>query len=106
MRSAGLRTPKRRGEKVLATGVEDGRRVDVVRAANVPLPHGTHYAVLPGGALEVTAHLTGRVLGFRRRWTRAAEGTAVAHDGVCLPVGVPAPGAPGGWWSPLLLPEG
>jgi Protein of unknown function (DUF4031) len=110
LQSAGLRTPKRRGEKVLATGVEDGRRVDVVRAGAVPLPHGTHYRVRADGGLEVTARLTGRVLGFRRRWTRTATGTVVVHDGVCAPHdGAPHRPAPAGgadgWWSPLLAPE-
>ena len=105
---AGLRTPKRRGEKVLATGVEDGRRVDVVRARAVPLPHGTHHLVLEDGGARVTAELTGRVLGFRRRWTRTAAGTAVVHDGLCAPEGpLPPAGSAraGDWWAPLLVPE-
>jgi hypothetical protein len=105
LQSAGLRTPKRRGEKVLATSVEDGRRVDVVRADAVPRPHGTHY-VVDGTELRTTAHLAGRVLGFRRRWTRTGAGTVVLHDGVCTPEGPLTVPPPGAWWSPLLSPEG
>jgi hypothetical protein len=103
LQSAGLRTPKRRGEKVLASGVEDGVRVDVVRADVVPLPHGTHYLVTGPDLVEV-AQLTGRVRGFRRRWSRTRAGTVVVHDGVCVREGVLAV-PPDRWWSPLVAPD-
>lgn len=105
LRSAGLRTPKRRGEKVLATSTEDGQRVDLVRAGTVPLPHGTHVLARADGRVEVTAQLSGRVLGFRRRWTRTGAGTVVVHDGVCARDGLPPVAPPDAWWAPLLAPE-
>ncbi|MCI2239917.1 DUF4031 domain-containing protein [Paenibacillus sp. TRM 82003] len=124
VRAAGLRTPKRRGEKVLGTAVVAGARVDVVRAARVPAPHGTHGllvvtgdAVLlaPDGRLPPAAEPGQRpVLGFRRTWRRAGGRTAVVHDGLLLPAdgdrpatGVRAvplddPAVATAWWWPLV----
>lgn len=104
LQQSGLRTPKRRGEKVVATSTEGGVRVDVVRADHVPQPHGTHYTVT-GRGLEVTAELTGQVLGFRRRWTRTPAGTQVVHDGLCAEDRSAGDLPPGSWWSPLLRPD-
>ncbi len=129
VRAAGLRTPKRRGEKVLATTDVAGTRVDVVRAPRVPAPHGTGHllSVTAAGVLLTAA---GRlplappgepggaprpVLGFRRTWRRGADGTAVLHDPVLLSAPGEAPGAgpgartaplgdpavTGAWWWPL-----
>lgn len=118
VRAAGLRTPKRRGEKVVATALEDGRRVDVVRARRVPTPHGDHRIArtdatgrleLSGQDLPGTDDLgAGRVVGFRRRWIRHDGVYDLRHDGVV--VAGPLPGAPTGplaqrWWAPLLAPE-
>ena len=53
LRAAGLRRPKRRGEKVLTTGAgAAGARADVLVASRVPAPRGTCRAVLldPAGA--------------------------------------------------------
>ncbi|WP_432561274.1 DUF4031 domain-containing protein [Kineococcus sp. SYSU DK003] len=119
VRAAGLRTPKRRGEKVLSTTVVDGRRVDVVRAAAVPFPHGVHRAVVVEGGrlvlgtdgdLPVVEALRGSVVGFRRTWWRTAGGWELRHDGVTAPGG-PVPDRwherlPARWWTPLLRPEG
>nr|WP_246314608.1 DUF4031 domain-containing protein [Kineococcus aurantiacus] len=120
VRAAGLRTPKRRGEKVLSTAVVDGHRVDVVRSAGVPAPHGEHrVARLVGGRLDLTddgdlprvAHpgavpgvQPGVVAGFRRRWTRTPAGLTLHHDGVVL-LADRFPGRlPDRWWTPLLHP--
>ncbi|WP_432504936.1 DUF4031 domain-containing protein [Kineococcus arenarius] len=119
LRAAGLRTPKRRGEKVVSTGTGSsaGVRVDVVRAARVPAPHGTHHllvvtgvvtgvvtaprVLLDGGRLPLaaprgTGHAPVRTaLGFRRTWWCEDGCTRVRHDGLWLPAPgeVPAPGA-------------
>ncbi|MGI4895513.1 MAG: DUF4031 domain-containing protein [Janthinobacterium lividum] len=93
VRAAGLRTPKRRGERVFSTTMTAQGRVDVVRAAIVPLPHGAHRVVrlhaggvvLESGDLpEVTGLGARRVLGFRRRWGRVGGETVVVHDGLLL----------------------
>ncbi|WP_337059307.1 DUF4031 domain-containing protein [Kineococcus sp. G2] len=128
VRASGLRTPKRRGEKVLGTAVVAGARVDVVRAARVPAPHGTHGLLVltgagvllaAGGRLPAPAGPGERtVLGFRRTWRRAGDAgtagsTAVVHDGLLLPAegerpaaGVRAvplddPAVAAAWWWPL-----
>ncbi|WP_432511401.1 DUF4031 domain-containing protein [Kineococcus sp. SYSU DK001] len=116
LRAAGLRTPKRRGEKVLRSTVVDGHRVDVVRAAAVPPPHGTHrvartragrLVLAADGDLPVTAHLHGHpgtaVAGFRRWWLRTAAGYDLRHDGLLVEPGAPVP-ATDRWWAPLLNP--
>ena len=118
LRAAGLRTPKRRGEKVLvsSTPPDVGRtgllRVDVVRSDRVPAPHGEHLLTTAAGAPVGHVPDAGerRVLGFRRTWSRTPGGVEVAHEGVVLAGrgdARPAPGepaeAPGaGWWTPLL----
>jgi len=110
LRAAGLRTPKRRGEKVVSTAVVDGQRVDVVRSSRVPSPHGEHL-LLRSGAAEVVegAVPAGRVLGFRRRWVRGPRGFDLRHDGVVMAGVVSAgevlDGGAGEWWSALLAPE-
>jgi len=108
LRAAGLRTPKRRGEKVLRS-TSPGRdgacgatacgatasggaapvgvvRVDLVRAAAVPAPHAGHVVVHADGreAARVADPGTRRVLGFRRTWSRTPAGTQVQHEGVLL----------------------
>ncbi|WP_432522749.1 DUF4031 domain-containing protein [Kineococcus sp. SYSU DK006] len=119
LRAAGLRTPKRRGEKVLASApTAGGGRVDVVRADAVPAPHAGHrLLVLEGervllaadGDLPALPAPRGRALGFRRRWRRTATGTAVTHEGLWQDTGAPAPAVgrwaavpAGAWWVPLL----
>lgn len=116
VRAAGLRTPKRRGEKVVHTEVVAGERVDVVRSARVPAPHGTHRVartvrgrlVLQDGDLPVldvlTASLAASVAGFRRRWSRSAAGVRLEHDGVVV-LDVPDGPLPTAWWAPLLRPD-
>ncbi|WP_323132379.1 DUF4031 domain-containing protein [Kineococcus indalonis] len=127
VRAAGLRTPKRRGEKVLATtSPAPGVRVDVVRCARVPAPHGAHLLLVPAaGGVLLTARgelpaapggACGRpALGFRRTWRHGPAGTAVRHDGLlpAAPGEVPDPGArartaalddpalAAAWWLPL-----
>ncbi|MEZ0165691.1 DUF4031 domain-containing protein [Kineococcus sp. LSe6-4] len=114
VRAAGLRTPKRRGEKVVRTGVVDGRRVDVVRARHVPAPHGTHRLVrveagrlvlAADGDLPVLPGLTpahaAAVAGFRRRWSRSSRGVRVEHDGLVV-LAAPQGPLPPAWWAPLL----
>ncbi|WP_432525962.1 DUF4031 domain-containing protein [Kineococcus auxinigenes] len=119
--AAGLRTSKRRGEKVVGTGTGTGSlagvRVDVVRAARVPAPHGSRHllvvtgdvtgdvsagrVLLDGGRLPLAApggteHAPVRTaLGFRRTWWREDGRTRAPHDGVWLPAPgeVPAAGA-------------
>ncbi|NAZ83978.1 DUF4031 domain-containing protein [Kineococcus sp. R8] len=114
LRAAGLRTPKRRGEKVLAsTPVTDGgpvHRVDLVRGAHVPGPCDAHLVVTADGEqVAVVTDVGGRrVLGFRRTWSRTPEGVRVRHEGVLL--AGPADGAPAAgrsaaapaWCRPLL----
>ncbi|MEZ0491842.1 DUF4031 domain-containing protein [Kineococcus sp. TBRC 1896] len=117
VRTAGLRTPKRRGEKVVHTGVVAGQRVDVVRARHVPAPHGTHRVVRSAagrlvladdGDLPVLDDLTrapaGTVVGFRRRWTRSTGGVRVEHDGLVVLSDPPVVVAGAGWWRHLLSP--
>lgn len=118
LQRTGLRTPKRRGEKVLATSSGEGWRVDVVRARRVPAPHGDHLllTVAPGPTspapvrADPVGDLTaGTVLGFRRRWTTGPGGTAVVHDGVLAAPGVggsPAVDPGQAWWSVLLVAPG
>ncbi|WP_432570333.1 DUF4031 domain-containing protein [Kineococcus sp. SYSU DK005] len=125
LRAAGLRTPKRRGERVLATtSPAPGVRVDVVRAARVPAPHGTHLLLVPaGGGVLLSARgalppapagARGRAaLGFRRTWRRGPAGTAVRHDGLlpaapgevevagARPAALDDPALAGAWWLPL-----
>lgn len=116
LQRSGLRTPKRTGEKVLATTPSRGGRVDVVRARAVPVPHGEHLLLTATSdgvlARTVTDLAAGTVLGFARRWTTGPGPVTVRHDGVLaapdlltsLPLSPGAtasgPGAP--WWSALL----
>lgn len=116
VRAAGLRTSKRRGEKVVATGRDQGRRVDVVRAGHVPAPHGVHRIArtdpagrlaLADGDLPLVGDLAqGRVVGFRRRWIRHEGVFDLRHDAIVLVGAFPDPaGLPAAWWAPLLRPE-
>lgn len=133
VRAAGLRTPKRRGEKVLTTTSAGGRRVDVVRARVVPLPHGVHRIArldpagrlhLADGDLPVVDELPGSadpggggvvagvVVGFRRRWIRHDGAFDLRHDGIVLAAALPVEppdgfprDLPDRWWTPLLRPE-
>jgi hypothetical protein len=105
LRAAGLRTPKRRGEKVLRStspagtspagtapaGTAGGEaagvvRVDLVSATAVPAPHAGHVVVRADGreVARVADPGARRVLGFRRTWTRTPAGTRVEHEGVLL----------------------
>lgn len=120
LQRSGLRTPKRRGEKVLATTAGPGGRTDVVRARRVPAPHGVHLLLTPvdegddgdhdGGASQrvradpVTDLRAGTVLGFRRRWSTGPGTTTVVHDGVVAAPGTAGTGPAGAWWSVLLPP--
>jgi len=134
LRAAGLRTPKRRGEKVLRStaagdGAPDGAgdpagggvvRVDLVRAAAVPAPHAGHVVVAVDGRAVARVADPGirSVLGFRRTWSRTPTGTVVAHEGVLLagptddgppdgsPPDGPPPAATDAWWAPLLAEGG
>lgn len=108
----GLRTPKRRGEKVLATATTDGQRVDVVRAGDVPTPWGEHVLLSLEGGVPVASPTrdlaAGRVLGFRRLWDRTGDLTTVRHDGVVAGPELLAaePRGPfGPWWGVLLSTE-
>lgn len=119
LRAAGLRTPKRRGEKVLRSTAPDGAghhgggvlRVDLVRADVVPAPHTGHVVVGADGreAARVADPGGRRVLGFRRTWSRTATGTVVAHEGVLLAGPTddgPSRSAADPWWAPLLAEGG
>jgi len=135
LRAAGLRTPKRRGEKVLRStgpgasdaevpgaaarrGAADGDgevvRVDLVRAAVVPAPYAGHVVVHADGREvgRVADPGARRVFGFRRTWSRTPAGTVVAHEGVLLAGPADAGPAQHGavaadpWWAPLLAEGG
>ena len=106
LRASGLRTPKRRGEKVLSTTTGATGRVDVVRAGHLPPPHGTHVLLhldagvpavevgavgvpvvglpAPGERPGAVAGAGHRVLGFRRRWSSRDGETRTEHDGLLL----------------------
>ena len=121
LHAAGLRRPKRRGEKVLASDNAGGdRRADVVLARAVPEPHGTHRVVLldpdglrlrtlrsPDGAdlprWPAAGPAAGDVLGFRRLWSTHEGRRQVRHEGVLhLPAaGAGDGGLPGERWTPL-----
>lgn len=118
LRAAGLRTPKRRGEKVLLSTSPEGVpgdvvRVDLVRATVVPAPHAGHVVVHADGreVARVADPGARRVLGFRRTWSRTPAGTRVRHEGVLLagPAddeppgdGPTVPATAGPWWAALL----
>ena len=118
LRAAGLRRPKRRGEKVLAASGGPRERVDVVLAGAVPAPHGRHaVVVLDGTGTAVRTAGAGElpdwdprtapappahVLGFRRSWSSAGGTRSVRHDGLFHLPEPPAAGPlPGRRWAPL-----
>nr|WP_308469962.1 DUF4031 domain-containing protein [Kineococcus rubinsiae] len=124
LRAAGLRTPKRRGEKVVASDAPDDAgasgpmRVDLVLSDRVPGPHGEHLVTTAAGLLVGSVREVGdrRVLGFRRTWSRTPAGVEVRHEGVLLagPGDTASHGTASGetvsgesaqgpgWWVPLL----
>ncbi|MFB9378474.1 DUF4031 domain-containing protein [Kineococcus gynurae] len=121
LRESGLRTPKRRGEKVLASSEGPDRRTDLVRCARVPESVVGHVVLHAAGARRVAQapdQAGARVLGFRRHWVRAEGARRVEHEVVwtLLPPGAgtgtgtrtgDADGAhqdPEVWWAPLVEP--
>ncbi len=105
VRAAGLRTPKRRGERVVATREADGVREDLLSAAAVPAPHGPGVVLDPARGLVAPLAAPDpalEVLGFRRRWWWDGGLRRVEHHAVQLAAGGPGNGPlPAGWWSPL-----
>ncbi|PPK97410.1 uncharacterized protein DUF4031 [Kineococcus xinjiangensis] len=134
LRAAGLRRPKRRGEKVVSSRDAGDLRIDVVLSARLPHPHGSRHLVqldapgrrlrtvpTPSGAdLPVAApgdpheDAHGEVLGFRRTWRLQGGRRVLVHDGLLRVDLAPAAGAawtpfgdlPPRWWSPLLVAAG
>lgn len=74
LQAGGLRRPKRRGERVLASREREGRRVDTVLSRKPPLPPVTRVHLVVRSGLEVLVALDG--------------------DGFVLPSVTPAAGEP------------
>lgn len=81
LRASGLRVPKRRGERVLASRVQDGERIDLLRSTLPPLApvRRVHLLAVHAGQVLVVDHPAGPALPTSAPVTAGESGHDVAR---------------------------